>query len=204
MEDTEISIGTRLRQLRHELNLSQNDIANLCFISRSSYSQYETDSVYPPRSVQLTLSKFYDTSLDYLNGVSNVRKPDISGIIEEPVVNNFKIVPIINPYTLEAINKIPAPLDKVTKGSFCYIYSPVRFPDYRIKKNDLLLLRRLKKFSTGDILVIKYKDEIFIGKVFITEKSFILYNSTLNNSFIEIPIDDSIPIGQVKEVTFST
>lgn len=112
-------------------------------------------------------------------------------------------MPIINPYTLKAINKIPAPLDKVTKGSFCYIYSPARFPDYRIKKNDLLLLRRLKKFSTGDILVIKYKDEIFIGKVFITEDSFILYNSILNNGFIEIPTTESLAIGQIKEVTFT-
>ncbi|MGN9163488.1 helix-turn-helix domain-containing protein [Clostridium sulfidigenes] len=201
--NSSITIGSRLKQLRHELNLSQNEVANLCFVARSSYAQYENNAVYPPQSVQITLTKLYKVSLDYLNGLTDIRKQDIGVVCENPVINNFKIVPIINPNTLEVLNRIPAPLDKVTKGSFCYMYSPARFPDYRIKKNDLLLLRRLKKFSTGDILVIRFKDETFIGKVFITEKSFILYNSILNNGFIEIPIDDSLPIGQVKEVTFS-
>ena len=64
----------RLKELRREKNLLQKDIANYLNMSQNGYSQYETEhSVIPTKNLR-RLAHFYNTSIDYLLNLTNIRK----------------------------------------------------------------------------------------------------------------------------------
>lgn len=61
-----IYLKTRIRDLREDRDLTQNDIANLLNIHQSTYSDYESGKLNLPIEALATLSKFYKTSTDYI------------------------------------------------------------------------------------------------------------------------------------------
>ena len=65
----------RLRDLREERDLSQNAVAELLHIRQYTYSQYETGRRQIPIALLIQLSEFYETSVDYLLGLTNETKP---------------------------------------------------------------------------------------------------------------------------------
>ena len=65
----------RIRNLREDLDLTQTDIANLLSISQRTYSRYENDERAIPIEVLSTLADYHNTSVDYLIGRTNQKKP---------------------------------------------------------------------------------------------------------------------------------
>ena len=65
----------RIRELREEKNLPMKAIAHELGISQQTYNEYEKDyrSRIPVERLIL-LALFYDVSMDYISGVSNIRK----------------------------------------------------------------------------------------------------------------------------------
>lgn len=58
----------RLKELRINHNLTQNEISKFLEISSTLYSLYETGKKTVPISVLSKLAKFYSTSIDYIVG----------------------------------------------------------------------------------------------------------------------------------------
>lgn len=69
----------RLKDLREDNDLSQEKIAKLLKITRPQYSLYETGKRDIPVDLLRVLAKFYNTSLDYIVGDTNItdRYPEI-------------------------------------------------------------------------------------------------------------------------------
>lgn len=65
------TIGDRLRKLRLKKNLSQNDVANMLNISRSTYVCYESNKSRPVRRLP-ELAKLLDTTVSYILGTDEV------------------------------------------------------------------------------------------------------------------------------------
>ena len=65
----------RLRELRKEHRLSQQAIASRLEMSQTGYSKYETGRNDISTVVLQRLADFYETSVDYLLGRTNERKP---------------------------------------------------------------------------------------------------------------------------------
>ena len=65
----------RLKELREDRDLFQKDIAKLIHIDQSNYSKYELGKINIPISSLIKLSEFYNTSIDYLLGLTNETKP---------------------------------------------------------------------------------------------------------------------------------
>ena len=65
----------RLKDLREDKDLKQEDIAKFLNISQTNYSKYELGKINIPISSLIKLSKFYNTSIDYLLGLTNETKP---------------------------------------------------------------------------------------------------------------------------------
>ncbi len=65
----------RIRNLRIDHNLSQQKIAELLNVKQNTYSQYEIGVLNYPVDVLIKLAAFYDTSVDYLLGLTDERKP---------------------------------------------------------------------------------------------------------------------------------
>ena len=61
----------RIKELREDKNLSQLQVAKVLFISRSGYSKYETGKRYIPVTNLIKLAQFYDTSTDYILGLTD-------------------------------------------------------------------------------------------------------------------------------------
>ena len=65
----------RIRELREDYSLTQQKVADLLHIGQRTYADYESGKTRIPIDNIMILAKFYNTSMDYITGASNVRKP---------------------------------------------------------------------------------------------------------------------------------
>ena len=64
-----------LRTLREDRDLSQKDMAELLHIHQTTYSDYELGTLNIPIPVLKKLALYFDTSIDYLLGLTNTVTP---------------------------------------------------------------------------------------------------------------------------------
>lgn len=67
----------RIKDLREDNDKFQKDIAQLLGISQQYYSEYEKGNRTIPINHLITLAKYYNTSIDYIVGLSdenNIKK----------------------------------------------------------------------------------------------------------------------------------
>lgn len=64
----------RIKDLREDNDLNQKQIAEYLKMSQTGYSKYETGENDVPTDIWIKLARFYDTSVDYLMGITNVKK----------------------------------------------------------------------------------------------------------------------------------
>ncbi len=65
----------RLKDLREDNDKYQKDIASLLGISQQYYSEYEKGNRPIPVDYLIKLAKFYNTSIDYIVGLTDEQKP---------------------------------------------------------------------------------------------------------------------------------
>jgi len=65
----------RIRNLRVDADLTQENIACMLGVKQNTYSQYELGVLRYPVEVLIQLAKFYNTSMDYLVGLTDEPKP---------------------------------------------------------------------------------------------------------------------------------
>ena len=64
----------RIRDLREDNDLTQQQMADKLFINRRTYSSYEVGSRNVPVEVLGKIADIFNTSMDYLVGRTNVKK----------------------------------------------------------------------------------------------------------------------------------
>ncbi len=65
----------RMRDMREDNDLTQKKIAEYLMCGQSLYSKYERGEREIPLSLLIKLADYYDVSLDYLVGRTDVKKP---------------------------------------------------------------------------------------------------------------------------------
>lgn len=65
----------RIRDLREDRYLSQIEVAKFLNMSQTGYSKYEVGTNDIPTKILIQLAKFYNTSIDYLLGITDEIKP---------------------------------------------------------------------------------------------------------------------------------
>ncbi|MEI3530525.1 MAG: helix-turn-helix transcriptional regulator [Bacilli bacterium] len=65
----------RIKDLREDSDLTQKQIADILNISQRGYSHYETGDNDIPTEILIKLSKYYNTSIDYILEMTNIKKP---------------------------------------------------------------------------------------------------------------------------------
>lgn len=68
-----MTFGERLKLLRKELNISQEELGNRIGVARTSVANYETNRNFPTSEVLEKLSDVFKCSIDYLLCKSNIR-----------------------------------------------------------------------------------------------------------------------------------
>lgn len=69
------TIRKRIRFLRKENNQTQEEFGNQFNISKQSVSHYETGIREPDLQLLRNICIYFQVSMDWLNGLSNVRNP---------------------------------------------------------------------------------------------------------------------------------
>lgn len=64
----------RLKQLREQRRLSQDGLAMKINVSQSTISAYEVGERTPDLETLITLASFFDVSIDYLVGQSDIKQ----------------------------------------------------------------------------------------------------------------------------------
>ena len=65
----------RIKDLREDKDMLQKEVADLLNISQTNYSKYELGKINIPINTIKKLALIFDTSIDYLLGLTNERKP---------------------------------------------------------------------------------------------------------------------------------
>ncbi|MBR0350542.1 MAG: helix-turn-helix transcriptional regulator [Clostridia bacterium] len=65
----------RIRNLREDKDLTQKQVGEILNMSQTGYNQYEIGKNDIPTRVLIGLANFYNTSVDYLLGLTDEIKP---------------------------------------------------------------------------------------------------------------------------------
>ena len=64
----------KIRDLREDNDLTQKEIADYLHIKQNTYSQYENGQRQLPISCLIALARLYNTSTDYILGLTDERR----------------------------------------------------------------------------------------------------------------------------------
>lgn len=65
----------RIVELRKDRNLNQEEMGKILGLPQRTYAHYEAGDVNIPIEILHELAKYHHTSIDYLTGLTDVRKP---------------------------------------------------------------------------------------------------------------------------------
>ena len=64
----------RIKALREDNDYNQTVVANAIHVAQTTYSDYEKGKVRIPIECIVDLAKFYDVDMNYIIGVSDIKK----------------------------------------------------------------------------------------------------------------------------------
>ncbi len=65
----------RIKDLREDSDLTQQELADYLHIKQNTYSQYENGHRQLPIEFLIMLAEYYKTSTDYILGLTDERRP---------------------------------------------------------------------------------------------------------------------------------
>lgn len=65
----------RLRSLREDRDLTQQVLADYLGCNQTTYSRYETGDTNIPVDILKKLAIYYNVSIDYITGLTNLKRP---------------------------------------------------------------------------------------------------------------------------------
>lgn len=77
-----VDFGDRLKTLRIQNNLTQEQLAHRLGLTKSVISAYETGSRMPSYDILITISRIFKVTTDYLLGVERKKDVDLSGLTD--------------------------------------------------------------------------------------------------------------------------
>ena len=104
-----MKFSDKLKKLRKENNLTQDELADKLFVTRTAVSKWETDNGYPSIESLKLLSKLFHTTIDELISDEDIKNKKH---LEDKIAKNFVVADMIG-----------VPIDKIhlPKGKFAVI-----------------------------------------------------------------------------------
>lgn len=191
--------GNRLKLLRKEKNhITQEEVAKQVNITRATLSRYESGEIEPTINTVIDLAKFFNVSLDWLAGYSDIRDPRIttSNLLElynslpgEYKVQAFnflhylKFISTNSFYTFkqEEVDGISISTNIPSEADFVSICTDDSLRPL-LKKGEFIFLKEETDIKNNDLILISINGTSAIGKIRINKKELKL-----------IPINESYP-----------
>ena len=80
-----INFGNKLKLLRLQDNMTQEQLAQKLNLTTSVISAYETGLRLPSYDVLIRIAKIFNVSTDYLLGLEHKQEVDLSGLSQEEI-----------------------------------------------------------------------------------------------------------------------
>ena len=65
----------RIRDLREDHDLTQEEVAKILCVKQATYSRYDSGAINVPVDILIKLASYYNTSVDYILGLTNNPTP---------------------------------------------------------------------------------------------------------------------------------
>jgi transcriptional regulator with XRE-family HTH domain len=186
-----LDLGDRIRELRGLYGHSQQDLAKIFDVKRPTISTWESQNALPNYKSLKKLSQIYNVSLTYL--------------LDEEYNNTVYVVPIIENLTNEVkISTNSMPMDRrFIEKDKSYIGAYIK-NEYvlcgDLKENDLVIIEKGNEVNNGDLIVVKYNNNIYIRYVVISKNQVILYDNRHEPIVFHIKNEKNEIIGKILEV----
>ena len=206
--------GDKLKKIRIERNLSQQQLADILGTSKQVVSRYETNQRTPKITIAQEYADKLNIPLNYLideNTPLN-QSPVIESIITKVLPSNMVNLPIIGKISCGAGVLVyddiegyePTPVDWLNGGGD-YFYTRAKgdsMINARIQDGDLVLIKKQSDVDDGEIAAILIDEDIFLKRVYKRNDSVILQSENPKYPpMIADPKNQScIIIGKLKKV----
>lgn len=90
-----VNFGEKVKKLRHEKDLTQQQLAELLGVAVSAISSYESGNRYPSYEVLISLARIFHVSTDYLLGLEKLKTVDVSGLDDNEVKVILQMIDVL-------------------------------------------------------------------------------------------------------------
>lgn len=205
-------LGDRLRQLREERSLAQADLGKLLSVSGAAYGAYERGERDPSTETLGLLADFYDCSVDYILGLTNVRKKSIriddKNAVPVPVIGVIRAgTPVLAAENIEGYVLVTPEEAQDGEDYFYLRVSGDSMANAGIHDGYLVYVRRQPDVDNRDIAVVIVDGENATLKRIIKTPDGVILQPESNNPkhvpvFFKSMTDDFKIIGKVLHVKF--
>lgn len=207
-----MTFGSRLKQLRIEYNLTQEELANALKISKGTIGMYEIDKRKPDTDMLKEIANFFKVSIDYLLCNTDFRESDLpknafttDDYITVPMLGTIRAGEPI--YTeINVIGYAPVPRFMISSGEYFYLQVIGDSMNMdNIADGGFVLVRRQDAVENGETAVIIVDgDEATIKKFYKTDTTVTLMPKSSNPIHQPIIIDiKKTPVKVIGKVVYS-
>lgn len=83
------SLSDRLKKLRISAGLNQTELGKIIGVGKTTISMYETGNSTPSDEIKLKITEYFNVSVDYLFGKTDIKNHESSNI-KCPTKNNYE------------------------------------------------------------------------------------------------------------------
>lgn len=204
-----MTLGQRIKDLREEHHLTQEEFSKIIGISKSAVGMYETNKREPNLETLDAIADFFNVDMDYLRGKSDCRNrfqwaqehrqiippgfQPMPPMTPVPLVGQIACGdPITAEENLEGVINVPEAWS-ATFVLTCHGDSM----EPKIKDGDLVAIRKQDEVENGQIAAVRIENEATLKKVYLYPdrlelrpinpdyESIVLYGDEINTAAIE-------------------
>lgn len=153
-----MNFAMRLRELREENDLTQEAIASILNLTKANISKYELGRLQPNIETLKLLSDYFDVSIDYLIGITNIKKMEPNYFSRIPILQITKNHPSL--FIAENISGYEY-FDKPEELSKDYFFFKVKddsMSNARIFKDDLVCIYKQDYIEDNKLMLVHVKN----------------------------------------------
>lgn len=190
--------GERIKKLRKEKGLTQEQLGNLLGVKKSAIAKYENNRVANLKKETIQkLSEIFDVSPNYFLGIEAMSQPIITDSITIPLYNDIScgLGQFVDDNIDEYIS-LPASLLSPNKEYFCQYASGDSMIDENINPGDLIVFEKCNRVVNGDIGCFTIDDNVATcKKYYLDNKNRCIILQPANQNYSPIVVNEENMFG---------
>lgn len=160
--------GERIKKLRKEKGLTQEQLGNLLGVKKSAIAKYENNRVENLKKETIQkLSEIFEVPASYFLGIEDYEQPIITNSITIPLYNDISCgTGIFVDDNIDEYIALPESLLSLNKEYFCQYASGDSMIDENINPGDLIVFEKCSQIRNGEIGCFTIEDNVATCKKF--------------------------------------